>query len=248
MTSEHIVKSYDEELNHLNETILKMGGLAEAQLADALQTVATRNPDLAGETVREDSKIDALDFEVDQLVVRLLALRQPMAKDLRTIVAALKISPEIERIGDYAANVAKRAIALAEARPVRLASSIPRMGRLAQRMIKEVLDAYTEGNAEKAKQVWLKDKDVDDLYNSLFREVLTYMMEDPRNITPCTHLLFIAKNIERIGDHATNIAETIYFMVLGQPLTETRPKGDSSPFAVVEPGRGGSTDEAGDAR
>ncbi len=237
MTSEHIVKSYDDELNQLNETILKMGGLAEAQFADAIQAVSTRNHDLAAETVRDDARIDDLEHHADQLAVRLLALRQPMAKDLRIILAALKISAEIERIGDYAANVAKRAIALTETRPVRPIGAIPRMGRLVQRMIKDVLDAYRESDADKAKEVWLKDEDVDELYNSLFREVLTYMMEDPRNITPCTHLLFIAKNIERVGDHATNIAEEIYFMVHGRQLLEARPKGDVSSFAIVEPGK-----------
>jgi phosphate transport system protein len=245
MSSEHIVKSYDEELNHLNEAILKMGGLAEAQLADAIEAIAVRDPELASETMRGDVKIDALEAEVDHQAVRLLALRQPMAKDLRTIIAALKISAAIERIGDYAANVAKRAIVLSEARPVRPVHAIPRMGRLVQRMIKDVLDAYTEGDAVKAKAVWLKDADVDDLYNSLFREVLTYMMEDPRNITACTHLLFIAKNIERIGDHATNMAELVYYMVVGTPLLETRPKGDDASYTMVEPPK--PTDGKGDA-
>jgi phosphate transport system protein len=246
MTSDHIVKSYDEELNLLNQTILKMGGLAESQLAAAIQAVATRNPDLAAETVREDVKIDDLESEVDQMAIKLLALRQPMAKDLRNIVAALKISSDIERIGDYAANVAKRAIALSETRAARPAKSIPRMGRIVQHMIKDVLDAYTEGDADKAKQVWLRDEEVDDLYNSLFRELLTYMMEDPRNITPCTHLLFIAKNIERMGDHTTNIAEIIYFMVQGHQLTETRPKSDSASFTVMEPPDGDiANDDAG---
>jgi phosphate transport system protein len=244
MSSDHIVKSFDDELKALNETILRMGGLAEAQLADAIASIVQRDPELAGETMREDIKIDTLETEVDQMAVRLLALRQPMAKDLRSILAALKISGAIERIGDYAANVAKRAIVLAEARPMRPVNGIPRMARLAQRMIKDVLDAYTEGDAEKAKAVWLRDAEVDDLYNSLFREVLTYMMEDPRNITPCTHLLFIAKNIERIGDHTTNMAEIIYFMVVGKPLLETRPKGGDSvlPTAAVE------RDGDGDAR
>ena len=235
MTTEHIVKSYDDELKHLNETILKMGGLAEALLADAIQAVVQRDPELAAEAVNDDDKIDLLEAEVDQLTVKLLALRQPMAADLRNIVAALKISSDIERIGDYSANVAKRAIALCESRPVRPARAIPRMGRLVQRMIKEVLDAFTEGNADKAKEVWLKDEEVDDIYNSLFRELLTYMMEDPRNITPCTHVLFIAKSIERIGDHTTNVAEIIHFMVSGTRLVEARPKGDSSSFAVVNP-------------
>jgi phosphate transport system protein len=235
MTSEHIVKSYDAELNHLNETILKMGGLAESQLAEAIKAIATRDPELAMDTVQCDPAIDALEAEVDHQAVRLLALRQPMAKDLRNILAALKISSAIERIGDYAANVAKRAATLAEFHPVRPTGAIPRMGRLVQRMIKDVLDAYTEGNADKAKAVWARDHEVDELYNSLFREVLTYMMEDPRNIGPCTHLLFVAKNIERIGDHTTNMAEIIYFMVTGNTLLESRPKGEDASFAHPEP-------------
>jgi phosphate transport system protein len=236
MTSDHIVKSYDEELNHLNEALLQMGGLAEANLSAAIEAVATRDVELANRIRGEDAKIDDLEFQVDQMAVRLLALRQPMAKDLRNVIAALKISAALERIGDYAANVAKRSIALAESRAVRPAGHIPRMGRLVQHMIKDVLDAYTQGDAEKAKAVWLRDQDVDDLYNSLFRELLTYMMEDPRNITPCTHLLFIAKNIERMGDHCTNIAEIIYFMVIGKPLTDERPKGEDAAFTVIDPG------------
>lgn len=235
MTSDHIVKSYDEELNHLNESILKMGGLSEALLADALDSVTRRDPELAERTIADDHKIDDLETEIDQLVVRLLALRQPMAADLRNIVAALKISSDIERIGDYGANVAKRAIPLCDAQTVKPLFTINRMGRLTLQMIKNVLDAFTEGNPEKAKEVWLRDEEVDDLYNSLFRELLTYMMEDPRNISPCTHMVFIAKNIERIGDHATNIAETVYYMVKGEHIEEARPKGDQSSFAVIRP-------------
>jgi phosphate transport system protein len=212
-----------------------MGGLAEALLADALDSVTKRDPDLAKKTTQEDRKIDDLEASIGQLVVRLLALRQPMAADLRNIVAALKISSDIERIGDYGANVAKRAITLSDAQTVKPLFAINRMGRLTLQMIKNVLDSYTEGNAEKAKEVWLRDEEVDDLYTGLFRELLTYMMEDPRNITPCTHMLFIAKNLERIGDHATNIAETVHYMVKGDHLDETRPKGDQSSFAVVKP-------------
>jgi phosphate transport system protein len=229
---EHTVKSFDEQLRRLNEIILRMGGLAEAALSAAIQAVTKRDVDLAAEIVRDDAKIDELNREVDELAVRLLALRQPMANDLREIVAALRISADIERIGDYAANIAKRAIAMSEMRPSRSLPGIARMGRLAQRLIKEVLDAYAEKNPEKAVTVWARDEEIDDAYNSLFRETLTYMMEDARAITPSTHLLFIAKNIERIGDHATNVAETIYFMVKGKPLTENRPKGDMSSFVT----------------
>ena len=230
---EHTVKSFDEQLRRLNEIILRMGGLAEAALSAAMQAVTKRDVDLAAEIVRDDAKIDELNREVDELAVRLLALRQPMANDLREIVAALRISADVERIGDYAANIAKRAIAMSEMRPSRSLPGIARMGRLAQRLIKEVLDAYAEKNPEKAVTVWARDEEIDDAYNSLFRETLTYMMEDARAITPSTHLLFIAKNIERIGDHATNVAETIYFMVKGKPLTEIRPKGDMSSFVAL---------------
>jgi phosphate transport system protein len=213
-----------------------MGGLAEAALSSAMQAVTKRDVDLAAEIVRDDAKIDELNREVDELAVRLLALRQPMANDLREIVAALRISADVERIGDYAANIAKRAIAMSEMRPSRSVPGIARMGRLAQRLIKDVLDSYAEKNAEKAVAVWARDEEIDDAYNSLFRETLTYMMEDARAITPSAHLLFIAKNIERIGDHATNVAETIYFMVKGKPLKESRPKGDMSPFVTLPAG------------
>ena len=232
---DHTVRSYDEELSHLHEDILRMGGFAEAQFASAIQAVAKRDPDIAAETVRNDSKIDELNSIIDQRVVRMLALRQPMATDLRGIISSLKIAADIERIGDYSANIAKRAIAIAEMRPVRPTSTIPRMGVLVQRLIKDVFDAYNTRDTEKALRVWARDEEVDDMYNSLFRETLTYMMEDPRNITACTHLLFVAKNIERIGDHATNIAETIYFVVTGKRISETRPKGDSSSFIVMTP-------------
>jgi phosphate transport system protein len=237
---EHTVRSFDEQLRRLNEIILRMGGMAEAALSSAMQAVAKRDTELAAEIVRDDAMIDELNQEVDELAVRLLALRQPMANDLREIVAALRISADIERIGDYAANIAKRSIAMAEMRPSRSIPGITRMGRLAQRLIKEVLDSYAEKNAEKAVAVWARDEEIDDAYNSLFRETLTYMMEDPRAITPSAHLLFIAKNIERIGDHATNVAETIYFMVKGQPLRESRPKGDMSPFVTTPSAPDGS--------
>ena len=236
--TDHTVKSYDDELKNLHEDILRMGGIAEAQFASAIQAVTKRDADVAAVTVKGDAKLDELNNVVDQRVVRMLALRQPMASDLREIISSLKIAADVERIGDYAANIAKRSIAIAEMRPVKPLASIPRMGRLVQHLIKDVLDAYNERNAEKAKQVWLRDEEVDDAYNALFRETLTYMMEDPRNITPCTHLLFVAKNIERIGDHATNIAETIYFIVHGSTLNQNRPKGDSSSFLVVNPDDG----------
>lgn len=225
MTTEHIVKAYDEELNHLNNMITEMGGLAESLLASAIQAVATRDIDLAAQVVESDDQVDGLEHEVATFTVRLLALRQPMASDLRNIIAALKISSDLERIADYAANVAKRVIALSEKPTVKPVSRIPRLGREVQQMIKDVLDAFVEGDVDKAIRVWEHDREVDEMYDSLFRELLTYMMEDPRSITACTHLLFVAKNIERIGDHITNIAEDIYYLVEGQPWTKARPKG-----------------------
>ncbi len=223
MASEHIVKSYDDELNHLNRAIVEMGGLAESQLAAAIRALVEHDDKLAAAVIENDDKVDELNFDVDQMAVRLLALRQPMAEDLRSIVAALKISRDLERIADYATNVAKRVISSEDYRYIRPASGIPRMAALVQPMIKDVLDAYVARNAERAIEVWNRDIEVDDMYMSLFREFLTYMMEDPRNISPCTHLLFMAKNIERIGDHVTNIAETIYFLVYGKRLREHRP-------------------------
>jgi len=237
--SEHIVKSFDEELKQLSQVIAQMGGLAEAQLQMAIDALSRRDSDLASEVVQHDARINALENQVDSMTVRMLALRQPMAQDLREVVAALKISGAIERIGDYAANVAKRVLTLSQLPQVRPVHAIPRMGRLAQELLKEVLDAYVDHDAEKALRVWQRDEELDEMYTSLFRELLTYMMEDPRNITPCTHLLFIAKNIERIGDHATNIAETIHFLVRGRPLEATRPKGDESSYTVVTPGDSG---------
>ena len=237
---EHIVKSFDSELKRLSQVIAEMGGLAEAQLQRAIEALAQRDAEAAAQVVQDDARIDALEHEIDNMTVRMLALRQPMAKDLREVVAALKISSDLERIGDYATNVAKRAIALSRSPAVKPAHAIPRMGRLVQQLIKDILDAYVEHDADKAVAAWRRDEEVDEMYTSLFRELLTYMMEDPRNIGPSIHLLFIAKNIERIGDHATNIAETVHFLVLGRPIEATRPKGDSTSYAVVAPPAGGT--------
>ena len=230
MDSEHIVKAYDEELRHLNSTIMEMGGIAEQQIATAMQAVAKRDSELAARVVEDDDHVDELEHEVASFSVRLLALRQPMASDLRNIIAALKVSSDIERIADYAVNVAKRAIALSLTPIVTPVARIPRMGKLVQGMLKDVLDAYVERDVAKAMKVWERDKDIDDMYDSLFRELLTYMMEDPRSITSCAHLLFVAKNIERIGDHTTNIAEDIYYLVHGQPWYKARPKGEEGIF------------------
>ncbi|HYV87237.1 MAG TPA: phosphate signaling complex protein PhoU [Candidatus Polarisedimenticolia bacterium] len=235
MSTEHIVKSFDEELKQLSQMVAQMGGLAEAQLQTAIEALVARDAEGAARVVKSDVRIDQLERQISNQTIRMLALRQPMAQDLRQVVAALKISSDIERIGDYAANVAKRAIALTQSPPMRPVGAIARMGRLVQQIIKDTLDAYSDNNAEKAIAAWKRDQEVDDMYNSLFRELLTYMMEDPRNIGPSTHLMFIAKNIERIGDHATNVAEIIHFLVRGEDITEARPKSDKTSFTVVNP-------------
>jgi len=240
MPAEHIVKSYDEELSRLSNMIVEMGGLAESQLALAIDAVAKRDSVLAAHVVEGDGKVDELQRELDNLAIRLLALRQPMARDLREIFAALKIGADLERICDYAANVAKRSIALSQTPPIQPVHALPRMGTLALALVKDVIDAFVERDADKALEVWRRDEELDEMYSSLFREFLTYMMEDPRNIGACTHLLFMAKNIERIGDHATNIAEDLYYLVHGTPLTEVRPKGDKSSLEVVAPDRAGA--------
>lgn len=232
--NDHIVKSYDEELKALENKIVQMGGIVEANLADAMTALGRRDTALAQAVVANDLKIDALNADVDDMVVRVLALRQPVASDLRTVVAALRIAGDLERIGDYAANVAKRTIALVTLSPGRATQGIPRMGKMVQQILKDVIDAYIERDADKARRVWERDEDVDEMYTSLFRELLTYMMEDPRNISACTHALFMAKNVERMGDHATNVAETVYFLVHGKPLSGIRPKGDNTSFTVIE--------------
>ena len=232
---QHTVRSFDEQLKHLKHMIVQMGSLAEEELENAISALTRRDTALAESTVGSDRKLDELEQEVANLAVRILALRQPMASDLREIVSALKISSDLERMGDYAKNVAKRAIALNQLPPVKPAGSIPRMARLVQGIIKDTLDAYIERDPERAVDAWRRDEEVDEMYTSIFRELLTYMMEDPRNITPCTHLLFVAKNIERIGDHATNIAEIVHYLVLGQQIDHARPKGDTTSFTVVTP-------------
>ncbi|WP_374310173.1 phosphate signaling complex protein PhoU [Dongia sp.] len=230
--TDHIVKSFDEELRRLREQILAMGGRAEAQLGDAISALAKRDSDKAMRVIESDKGIDALEMTVAQDSLKILALRQPMAKDLREVIAAIKISADIERIGDYAKNIAKRALQLNQQAPLKPTGSIPRMGDLAIKLINAVLSAYANDDAEGLIAAWRSDESIDEMYNSLFRELLTYMMEDPRNIGASTHLLFIAKNIERIGDHATNIAETVHFLVHGKPIDEMRPKGDTTNVAI----------------
>ncbi len=232
---EHVVRSFDQELKRLRNLMTQMGGIVETQVALAADAIMQRDSASATRAVEEDPKVDALEREVDAFVIRLLALRQPVAGDLRQIVVALKITGDLERIGDYAANVAKRSIVLAQFPLPHSLSGLAHLARLVQEQLKSIIDALGDNDAEKAIEVWRSDQVVDDIYNAIFRELITYMMEDPRNITPCTHLLFIAKNLERIGDHATNIAENLYYAVKGETLPDTRPKGDTSAYAVIRP-------------
>ncbi|OXE36728.1 MAG: phosphate transport system regulatory protein PhoU [Phenylobacterium zucineum] len=226
--NEHIVKSYEDELNALTAECARMGGLTEAQVADSLDAVIKRDLTLAEQVVARDERLDILQADIERKAIRLIALRQPMANDLRRTVAAMKIANNLERCGDLAKNIAKRTMVLADVEPIAtLTRSIERMGRLVSGRLKDVLDAYTASNLERALQVWSRDDEVDEHYNSLFRELLTYMMGDPRTITACAHLLFVAKNMERIGDHATNIAEIIHYEITGdEMMSVTRPKTD----------------------
>jgi phosphate transport system protein len=218
MATEHIVKSYDQQLSLLSRKILEMGGLVEQQLASASEALAARDIEAAARVIEQDDRVDHLEEEIDKHAIRLLATRQPMAIDLRHIAMAMKISNDLERIGDYAVNIAKRIERLVKVPPVQSQYAIPRMAQITQAMIKDVLDAYLERDAARAVTAWHRDDEVDAMYESLFRELSTYMLEDPRNITACINLLFIAKNLERTGDHITNIAEKIHYMVHGQRI------------------------------
>ncbi len=235
MTSEHIVKAFDDQLKRLNNVIAEMGGLAELQLSEAIVAMVRRDTERALRVTGTDVRIDEMEAAVDQQALSILALRQPMARDLREIIGALKTSAMLERIGDYAKNVAKRTVVLAEMPPLASVQTVARLGNLALELLKDVLDAYLSRDSDKAQALRLRDKEVDALYTSIFRELLTYMMEDPRSITSCTHLLFIAKNFERIGDHTTNIAEVVAFLVEGRAPLDERPKDDTSSFTVVQP-------------
>ena len=227
---EHIVKSYDEEQRRLVGEILHMGKMAVAQLEAALDVVERRDDRAAQRVIANDEAIDKLESSISHEVMQ-LALRGPMARDLREILAALRIPSDIERIGDYAANVAKRSIALNVSPPMPHTTSLRALGQLAARQVTDVMAAYRDGDAEGAVTVRARDAELDAQYTALFRELLTYMMEDPRNITPCTHLLFMAKNIERIGDHATNIAENVWFLAHGDDPLPPRDNRDETSTA-----------------
>jgi phosphate transport system protein len=229
MMMEHTIKAFDADLQDLARMIAEMGGLAERQIGDALDALNRHDAVLARGIVAADARIDALQREIEEKAILTIARRQPMAVDLRDIVSALRVSNDLERIGDLAKNIAKRVeVVENELKLQKVMRGVEHMTELVLTQIKDVLDAFARRDVGKAVQVWRGDEEVDAVNNSLFRELLTYMMEDPRNISVCIHLLFCAKNIERMGDHATNIAETIYYMVEGHALTDERPKGDTT--------------------
>jgi len=236
MVDHHTAKAFDIDLQDLARMVAEMGGLAEKQIADAVDALAKRDARLAQRVAALDPTIDALQREIEERAILTIARRQPMAVDLREIVGALRVSNDLERIGDLAKNIAKRVIALgSEFHPNKVIRGVEHMTDLVLGQLKQVLDAYARRDVNQALEVWRGDEEIDAVNNSLFRELLTYMMEDPRNISFCIHLMFCAKNIERIGDHATNIAETVFYMIEGQQMVDQRPKDDMTNFATTSP-------------
>jgi phosphate transport system protein len=235
MMNEHTAKAFDVDLQDLSRMVAEMGGLAEKQIADSVDALATRDSGRAERVIGSDIAIDNLQREIEERSVLTIARRQPMAVDLREVISALRIANDLERIGDLAKNIAKRVVPITtDFHPQKLIRGVEHMSALVLTQLKQVLDAYASHDLEKALAVWNGDEEIDAMCTSLFRELLTYMMEDPRHITFCIHLMFSAKNIERMGDHATNIAETVYFMVQGRPITEERPKGDTLAALAAE--------------
>ncbi|MDI3470280.1 MAG: Phosphate transport system regulatory protein PhoU [Pseudolabrys sp.] len=233
MNDPHTAKAFDTDLQELSRMVAEMGGLAEKQIADSVQALVKRDTDLAQRITLTDAAIDKLQREIEEHAVLTIARRQPMAVDLRDIVGALRLAGDLERIGDLAKNIAKRVIALNdEFPPPKLLRGVEHMADLVLGQLKIVLDAYAQRDDAKAMAVWRGDEQIDAMTTSVFRELLTYMMEDPRNITFCIHLMFCAKNIERMGDHATNIAETVHYIIEGRPIADKRPKGDTTAFAA----------------
>jgi phosphate transport system protein len=233
---EHTAKAFDVDLQELTRMVAEMGGLTEKQIADSVDALARRDPERAQQIVTTDLSIDALQREIEDKAVLTIARRQPMAVDLRELVGALRLCSDLERIGDLAKNIAKRVMVLeGELHSSKVIRGVQHMGALVLTQLKQVLDSYAGRDLEKALAVWNGDEEIDAMCTSIFRELLTYMMEDPRNITFCIHLMFCAKNIERVGDHATNIAETVYYMIEGRSIPDPRPKGDTTSFAALSP-------------
>ena len=242
--SKHIVSAFDQDLQAISSRIAEMGGLAEEQLGSAIEALQNRDSELAAEVIRSDKRLDRMEAELEKSAIQVMALRQPMAADLREVIAALKIATAIERIGDLAKNVAKRTLILNQSGPLRVMSSVARMGKQTRTLMAEALDAYTARDAALSVSVWKRDVEIDEIHNSIFRELITYMMEDPRTITLCSQLLFVVKNFERIGDHTTFIAEMTYYAVEGRPLGDERPKSSNWNELALDDGGalGGRTD------
>jgi phosphate transport system protein len=235
MMDQHTAKAFDADLQDLARLVAEMGGLAEKQVAESVDALAKRDTALAQRVTTADREVDALQAEIEEKAVLTIARRQPVAVDLRQVVGALRLANDLERIGDLAKNIAKRVIALnGEFPPPKLIRGVEHMSDLLLEQLKMVLDAYAHRDVGKAMMVWRGDQEIDAVCTSVFRELLTYMMEDPRNITFCIHLLFCAKNIERMGDHATNIAETVHYIIEGKPIADQRPKGDTTTLAALE--------------
>jgi phosphate transport system protein len=231
---DHTAKAFDSDLQEIARKVAEMGGLAERQIADATRALVERDTDLAEHVIATDPVVDAMQHEVEEKAILTIARRQPMAVDLREIVGAMRVCNDLERIGDHAKHIGKRVVALdLDLHPQQLIRGVEHMASRVSALLKRVLDAYASHDVAAALAVWNGDEEVDALCTSLFRELLTYMMEDPRNITFCMHLMFCAKDIERIGDHATNIAETVYYMIEGRPITDQRPKGDTTTFGAA---------------
>jgi len=233
--NEHISSAYDRDLEGITTLIVRMGGLVEEAILKAAKSLADRDVELAEEVRNGDKAIDALEIQINEEAARTIALRAPVSKDLRSILTVLRLAASLERIGDYAKNIAKRTSVVVEMNPVSGSdAALRRMAREVERMLKDTLDSYVRGDADLAEDVRQRDQEVDQMYNALFREFLTFMMEDPRNITACMHLHFMAKNIERMGDLTTNMAEQVIYQVTGEMPDEARPKGDKTAF-VTDP-------------
>lgn len=245
--SKHIVTAFDDDLRAISSRIAEMGGLAEEALGSSIEALYTRDSELAAEVIRADKRLDRMEAELEKTAVEVMALRQPVASDLRELIAALKIASALERIGDLAKNVAKRTLILNQSAPIRVMSSIARMGKQTRTLMTEALDAYTARDSALSVSVWKRDVEIDEIHNSIFRELITYMMEDPRTISLCSQLLFVVKNFERIGDHTTFIAEMTYYAVEGRPLGDDRPKSSNWDEISLGEGQGPRDDQGGRA-
>jgi phosphate transport system protein len=231
---DHTAKAFDADLQEISRKVAEMGGLAERQIADATRALVDRDTDLAERVIATDLVIDTMQHDIEEKAILTIARRQPMAVDLREIIGAMRVCNDLERIGDHAKHIGKRVVALdLDLHPQKIIRGVEHMATLVAALLKQVLDAYASRDIAGALAVWNGDEEVDAICTSLFRELLTYMMEDPRNITFCMHLMFCAKDVERIGDHATNIAETVYYMIEGRPITDQRPKGDTTSFGAA---------------